>query len=190
MLAHSDGTWQQSDPLALHKWVDDCAQRYGADFRRACRYLKGWRDFTWVKSELSSITIMVAAATALERLFDVAGGEGDDRLVYEIAQLLPEIFEDDVCNPVLDHKPLLNDWDDDVRGEIVAAARQLADGMESALKRRADQTLVVSALRDTFGSRLPNRPDMVEILPAATAAVVAAKPATVPVPNVQRHTSG
>lgn len=190
MLAHRDGTWQQSDPLKLHNWVENCVKRYGEDFRRACRYFKGWRDYTWPKCCLSSITIMVAVADALEQLFRTHGGHGDDRLVYEVAQLLPGILEHDICNPALDHQTVLNDWSDSDRAEIVGAARALADQMDSALKRSADQTMVVDALRRAFGARLPYRPDVVEILPPATAAVAAIKPATVPTPNVKRSTSG
>lgn len=190
MLAHRDGTWQQSDPLKLHNWVEGCVKRYGEDFRRACRYFKGWRDYTWPKCCLSSITIMVAVAEALEELFRTHGGQGDDRLVYEVAQLLPVIFERDIYNPALDHKVVLNDWSDTDRSAVVAAARKLADQMEAALKRSADQTMVVDALRGAFGTRLPYRPDVVEILPPATAAVTAIKPATVPTPNVKRSTSG
>jgi hypothetical protein len=191
MLAHRDGTWQQSDPLKLHNWVEACVVRYGEDFRRACRYFKGWRDYTWAKCCLSSITIMVAVAEALERLYHSRRGDGDDRLVYEIGQLLPDILDSELYNPSLpDQRIVLNDWSDDDRAAVVSAARTFADQMDAALKRSADQTLVVNALRKAFGSRLPLRPDVVEILPPATAAVVAVKPATVPSPSVKKSTSG
>lgn len=191
MLAHRDGSWQQSDPLALHKWVEACVARYGEDFRRACRYFKGWRDYTWAKCCLSSITIMVAVAEALEQLYLTHGDDGDDRLVYEICQLLPDILNGDLHNPSLpDQRIVLNNWTDEERSAIVAAARTFAGQMESALKQRADQTLVVEALRKAFGARLPFRPDVVEILPPATAAVAAIKPATVAIPNVVKSTSG
>jgi len=68
MLAHRDGSWQQSDPLKLHEWVENCVTRYGEDFRRLCRYLKGWRDHTWKGCCLSSITIMAAVAEALKEI--------------------------------------------------------------------------------------------------------------------------
>jgi hypothetical protein len=190
MLAHRDGTWQQSDPLTLHKWVEACAERYGEDFRRACRYFKGWRDHTWPKCCLSSITIMVAVAEALEELYPWRG-EGDDRLVYEVGQLLPDILARELHNPALpDQQIVLNDWSNDDRAAVVSAARTFADQMDSALKRSADQTLVVNALRKAFGDRLPYRPDVVEILPPATAAVTAIKPSTVPSPIITKSTSG
>jgi hypothetical protein len=191
MLAHRDGTWQQSDPLTLHKWVEGCAVRYGEDFRRACRYFKGWRDFTWTKCGLTSITIMVAVAEALEQLYSSRRGDGDDRLVYEVAQLLPDILKGDLHNPSLpDQYIVLNNWSDSERDAVVKAARAFADQMDSALKRSPDQTMVVDALRKAFGARIPYRPDVVEILPPITAAVAAIAPATVPSPSVKKSTSG
>jgi hypothetical protein len=134
---------------------------------------------------------MVAVAEALERLYHSRRGDGDDRLVYEIGQLLPDILDSELYNPSLpDQRIVLNDWSDDDRAAVVSAARTFADQMDAALKRSADQTLVVNALRKAFGSRLPLRPDVVEILPPATAAVVAVKPATVPSPSVKKSTSG
>ena len=191
MLAHRDGTWQASDPLKLHEWVDGCAERYGPQFRQACRYFKGWRDFEWGNCCLSSITIMAAVQKALEQLRGSQTGFGDDRLVYEIAQMMPDIFRGELLNPAFPgEKVILNDWSEDERKVIVAAAERLADNMDAALRRSGDQTLVVNALRRAFGERIPFRPDMVEILPAATAAVTAAKPATVAAPRVIKSTSG
>lgn len=191
MLAHRDGTWQQSDPLKLQDWVDDCVKRYGEDFRRACRYFKGWRDYQWSKCCLSSIMIMVAVERALADLGGAHRSLEDDQLVYEIAQRLPAVLSDNLFNPVFPGEGVvLNDWSDEDRAAVVASARALADNMDSALKRSADGTLVVNALRRAFGERIPYRPDVVEILPPVTATVVKSKPATVPAPKVGRSTSG
>jgi hypothetical protein len=134
---------------------------------------------------------MVAVQEALE---DLGGGHKsleDDRLVYEIAQRLPKIFRGDLFNPVYPGQGVvLNDWSDEDRAAVVGSAKVLADHMESALKRSADGTLVVNALRRAFGERIPYRPDAVEILPPKTAGVVKATPATVAAPKVGRSTSG
>lgn len=133
---------------------------------------------------------MVAVAEALERLGSRLGA-GDDRLVYEIGQLLPDILEGDLYNPALPGQQcILNNWSDQNREDVVSAARALADQMDAALKRSADQTMVVEALRKAFGTRIPYRPDVVEILPPVTAAVAAIKPSTVPSPSVTKSTSG
>ncbi|WP_323810843.1 CBASS cGAMP synthase [Sphingobium baderi] len=191
MLAHRDGTWQQSDPLELQKWVEACVARYGEDFRRACRYFKGWRDHRWEHCCLSSITIMAAVAEALEQLNGTHRNLDDDRIAYEIAQRLPGIFRGELLNPAFPgQRIVLNDWTDDDRTTVVKASEALAADMHSALKGTANADLVVQALRRAFGERIPYRPDMVEILPTVAAAVAAEAPALVPAPKVTNSTSG
>lgn len=191
MLAHRDGTWQQSDPLELQKWVEDCVTRYGEDFRRACRYLKGWRDYRWDHCCLSSITIMAAVAEALKQLAGAHRNLDDDLLVYEIAQRLPGIFGGELLNPAFpDQRIVLNDWSDEERSHVVTAAEDLAREMYNALKGTPHPDLVVDALRRVFGVRIPYRPDVVEIVPVVAATVAAEKPATVPAPRVIKSTSG
>lgn len=191
MLAHRDGTWQQSDPLELQKWVEACVARYGEDFRRACRYFKGWRDHHWEHCCLSSITIMAAVAEALEQLNGTHRNLDDDRIAYEIAQRLPGIFRGELLNPAFPgQRIVLNDWADDERATVVKAAEALAADMHSALKGTANADLVVQALRRAFGERIPYRPDMVEILPTVAATVAAEAPALVPAPKVTNSTSG
>jgi len=70
MLARSDGTWIQSDPQQLHEWVQARKDRFGAVYVRLCRFYKGWRDFTWVVSPLSSLCIMRAVEMALNEWED------------------------------------------------------------------------------------------------------------------------
>ncbi len=192
MLAHRDGGWQPSDPLQLHEWVDGCVLRYGEDFRRACRYLKGWRDYSWKGCCLSSITIMAAVAEALRDMRGVHRGLNDDQVVYEITQRLPKLLREDLCNPI-DPQLVLNDWSDDERSGVVAAAEALAKEMHDALKGTGDAELVVKAIRRAFGERIPYRPDVVEITPRAAASaalVLAAEPAKVAAPRVVRSTQG
>lgn len=191
MLANRDGTWQPSDPLKLHEWVDACAERYGEEFRRACRYIKGWRDFAWKGCCLSSIAIMAGVATAFDELQGAHRRMADDELVYEIAQRLPAIFEGTLLNPAYPGKSIvLNDWRDDERKEVVAAARVLAQNMHDALKGTAVADLVVAALRRAFGNRIPLRPDMIEIAAPVAAVVLAEKAAAVPAPRIIKSTQG
>lgn len=191
MLAHRDGTWQQSDPLKLQEWVESCVARYGEDFRRACRYLKGWRDFQWGRPCLSSIAIMAAVAEALRKLAGTHRSFEDDRLVYEIAQLLPDILHSELLNPAFpSERIVLNDWTDEELGNVVGAAEKLAQEMHNALRGTANADLVIDALRRAFGERIPYRPDVIEIVPVVAAAVAAEKPAKVPAPRVTSSTSG
>jgi len=191
MLAYRDGTWQQSDPLLLHDWVEACVRRYGTDFRRACRYLKGWRDLTWPYGGVSSITIMAAVDKALDMLNGRHRTMSDDHLLYEIAQRLPGIFRAELCNPAFpQQRILLNDWSDEVRADVAGKAKTLAAELHNALKGTYDATLVVEALRRAFGTRIPYRPDAVEMMPTIAATVAAERPAKVPSPSVTKSTSG
>jgi hypothetical protein len=191
MLAHRDGTWDQSDPLVLKDWVDSCVKRYGELFRRGCRYVKGWRDHRWPEGCLTSITIMAAVVETLEEMNGTHHDLDDDQLVYEIARRLPGVFERDICNPAFsDGSKILNDWSSEERREIVRAAQVFSEHMYDALKGTGVAELVVEALRRAFGQRIPNRPDAVKIMAALAATVSAEAAVAVPAPRVTGSTSG
>lgn len=188
MLAQRDGTWIQSDPQQLHDWVKDRSKRYGAVYRRICRFFKGWRDYSWEKSPLSSLCIMCAVDEALRRMNGYPGDSRDDELVMEVAKLLPTIFADKVANPVLRHL-CLNEWSDTQRKEIIQEAEALRDEMVAALERTGHADVVVNRLRNQFGTRIPYRPDAVTIN-SAIEAIRHAPAAKVAAPTVISSTSG
>jgi len=188
MLAQRDGTWLQSDPQQLHDWVNSRSERYGPVYKRLCRFFKGWRDYAWVKSPLSSLCIMCAIDKALQRLPALPSEDRDDALVLEVAKALPDLFKGEIENPVLDHL-CINGWEDHDRKEIVAAASELRDEMQSALERTGDAELVVKKLRNKFGERIPYRPDSIKMA-SKIAAVVAAPASSVAAPSVIATTSG
>lgn len=191
MLAYRDGSWTQSDPLRLKDWVEGCVKRYGQDFRRVCRYLKGWRDYRWPKGCLSSITVMVAVDRALDMLNGSHRELPDDHLLYEVAHRLPGILREELLNPVFPGQSVvLNNWSAEDRANVVAGAEQLAADLHSALKGTHDASLVVDSLRRALGSRIPYRPDAVEMMPSIAATVAAERPAKVPSPSVGSSTSG
>lgn len=191
LLAYRDGRWAQSDPLRLKDWVEGCVQRYGADFRRVCRYLKGWRDHRWPKTSLSSITLMVAVDTALDQLNGAHRTLSNDHLLYEVTQRLPAILRGDLLNPVFPgQRVVLNAWSVEDREAILGGADELAGDLHAALKGTLDATLVVQALQRAFGKRLPFRPDAVEIIPSIAATVASERPAKVASPSVDPSTSG
>jgi hypothetical protein len=191
MLAYRDGTWTQSDPLRMKDWVDACVTRYGQDFRRVCRYLKGWRDQRWAKSCLTSITLMVAVEKALAMLNGGHRALPDDHLLYEVAQRLPGILRGELLNPVFPgQRIVLNNWSSEDRDAVIGSAEALAADLHSALKGTHDATLVVESLRRALGTRIPYRPDAVEMMPTIAAKVVAERPAKVASPAVSASTSG
>lgn len=188
MLAQRDGTWLQSDPQQLHDWVKGRVDRYGAVYRRLCRFFKGWRDYEWVKSPLSSLCIMCAVDEALRRMNGYPTESRDDELVMEVAKLLPEIFSNKVANPVIQHL-CLNEWSDEDRMQIIGAAAALREEMVSALEQTGHADLVVQKLRKRFGERVPYRPDAVKIN-SRIEAVRQAPAARVAAPVVIASTSG
>jgi len=191
MLAHRSGTWDQSDPLALSDWVDACVKRYGELFRRSCRYFKGWRDHRWPSCCLTSIIVMAAIADTLEDMDGTHRNLDDDQLVYEISRRLPQTFEGEIYNPIFPgQSKILNEWSSEDKREIVRAAQVLAEQMHSALKGTGVAELVVKALQESFGGRIPYRPDLVKIAPPIAAAVAAEVAATVPIPKITSSTSG
>lgn len=191
MLAQRDGTWQLSDPLRLHEWVDQCVERYGEGFRRTCRYFKGWRDHTWDGCCLSSIAVMAAVAEAFRQMGSGFRDQDDDRLVYEIAQRLPDILQGHLYNPAYPGQNIiLNVWSDDDRCGVVDEARKLARAMSDALTGTGVAEIVVDRLRGAFGNRIPNRPDAVLIVPTAAPAIRTERAAAVASPKITPSTSG
>lgn len=188
MLARRDGTWLQSDPQQMQDWVNGRVERYGAAYRRICRFLKGWRDYVWEKPRLASICLMAAIDVALNKLPGLPGDSRDDELILQVAKLLPEILNGHVANPVIEGL-CLNEWSATERSEIVREAERLKAGMISALDRTGDAEQVVRKLRGQFGQRLPYRPDAVTIAPQI-GAIQSAKPARNPTPAVIPSTSG
>ncbi len=188
MLAHRSGRWAHSDPQLLHDWVMARVDRYGPVYRRLCRFFKGWRDFVWDRSSLSSITIMRAIDLALTQMPALPTENRDDELVLEVARRLPAIFRGKISNPVIQNLTL-NDWESETRGEIVQKAQALQAEMEAALERTGVADLVVKRLQNGFGVRVPNRPDAVKI-GSTIAAIQAAPAATVAAPRIIQSTSG
>jgi hypothetical protein len=188
MLAQRNGTWMKSDPQQLHDWVNGRVERYGSVYKRLCRFFKGWRDFAWEKSSLSSICLMAAIDNALRDMNGFPSDNRDDELIMEITKKLPEILKGRIGNPVLSDL-CLNAWTDEDKLEIVRGAKALRDGMISALEQTGDATQVVNKLRDRFGGRIPYRPDSVKIA-SKIEAVIRSAPAVVAAPRVISSTSG
>jgi hypothetical protein len=188
MLAQRDGTWVQSDPQQLHDWVEGRGERYGAVYKRLCRFFKGWRDYSWDKSALSSLALMCAVDLALREMDGFPTENRDDELIMEVSKRLPDIFRGEIYNPVLGHL-LLNTWSSADRQKFVDAASKLRDEMVSALERTGVANLVVQRLQSQFGQRIPNRPDSIKIASSITA-IQRAPAATVAAPRVIQSTSG
>lgn len=189
MLAQRDGGWIQSDPKQLHDWVLERHKRYGPVYRRLCRFFKGWRDHAWPNSPLSSICLMRAIDLAISILGGRPNDNRDDQLIMEVAQLLPDILNGDIFNPVV-RDALLNDWSSEIRGEIVQHAEKFAKEMTIALEQTGDAERVIEKLRNKFGGRIPYRPDIITFSTDEIETIRSAKPAKVAAPSLVTSTSG
>lgn len=188
MLARKDGSWIPSDPQQLHEWVQSRKDRYGAAYLRLCRFFKGWRDFVWADSPLSSLCIMRTVDLALEGLDGFPTDKRDDELVLRIAETLPGHFNSKIMNPVLTDQ-CLNNWDDQQKPMIINAANTLKSEMSTALERTGDAERVVQKLRERFGERIPYRPDAVTFA-SEIEAIKRSAPANVAAPKIIPSTSG
>jgi hypothetical protein len=115
----------------------------------------------------------------------------DDHLLYEVAQRLPGVLRGELLNPVFPgQRIILNSWSPEDRDAVIGGAEALAADLHSALKGTHDATLVVESLRRALGTRIPYRPDVVEMMPTIAATVEAERPAKVASPAVSTSTSG
>lgn len=160
MLAHREKGWMPSDPRKLDDWFHESLDKHGEQYRSVCRYLKGWRDFQWEESRLSSIILM----TCVRKLYDdghMAGTEKrDDLALAKVAQHLPQLLEHNIENPVV---PGLNldEWSPNERAEYVNRAFKLSISINKAIGGN-DPKAALNVLQDIFGDRIPDDVNLVD----------------------------
>ncbi|UXN68574.1 CBASS cGAMP synthase [Devosia neptuniae] len=172
MLAHRKEGWKPSDPRKLGDWYQTAVDNHGSQVRRVSKYLKGWRDFQWESSRLSSIAIMAGIVAAYDA--DPQGFEDsrDDLAILSIAKTLPAFLSARIDNPVVDGQRLDEGWSADQRNEYVAAASSLANLVRRAIEMSASPTEAVRLLQEAFGQRIPKHEDLIEVEALPAPAVV------------------
>jgi len=162
VLAMRTGEWKSSDPEDVASWFNDRDLEHKGQLRRVCRYLKAWRDFHWKDGGgPSSVSIMIAVAQTFEYL------RGRDDLALEKAAekfsmaIMGEIREQAIDGGTEDFNSRLS-----ADQKIFASqkARELSIAMRQA--RSYAQHLKSQAIVDLqkqFGSRIPNRTDLVDV---------------------------
>jgi hypothetical protein len=133
MLAHRTEGWKPSDPRKLEDWFQDAVDRHGAQLRRVCRYLKGWRDHHWDTCRLSSITLMACVVVAFDEASAKPAEDRDDKALLMVAERLPELLGGRIANPVVDGQYLDENWTTESRSDFVAEAQKLATNLLAAL---------------------------------------------------------
>jgi cyclic GMP-AMP synthase len=189
LLAHREEDWKPSDPRKIHEWFLAAVKDYGERLRRECRYLKAWRDFHKL-DYVSSIILMVCAWTVFEELGQLHLPTRDDLMLLKIAERLPDLFSSEIENAADPPEMLGVSWTADQRRAAIKAAAQMREDLDMAINHCWQSEAAVSRMQAIFGSRIPDRPDLVSVKAAAAAAVAAAPVRYTPAPNVGRSTSG
>jgi hypothetical protein len=172
MLAHRKEGWKPSDPRKLETWFREAIERHGYQLRRVCRYLKGWRDYTWKGCRLSSIALMATVVTAFDDALKAPPENRDDLALQMVASGLGNVLSTTIRNPVVDGQILDEGWDDDgCRVDFVSKARELAQALKIAISADTKAS-GLSVLRRTLGDYIPNNFELLEIVIAATPTIL------------------
>lgn len=193
MLAHRKRLWVPSDPRKLQDWFQAAIDRHGQQLRRVCRYLKGWRDFTWQRKGPSSIALMQCVVTVYDQIGKTLSASRDDQAVVAVADRLSDLFSKQIPNPVVSGEFLDADWKE-ARQEYIAAAASFAATLNSALKPGAAPSAVLQRLTEAFGNRIPSDASLIEIesqpapaQPVESSALISASQSTGPKEAVQKR---
>ncbi len=180
MLAHREEGWKKSDPRKLEDWFNEALEKHGDQLRRVCRYLKGWRDYQWDESRLSSIALMASAVTAYDEAIGQFDDSRDDKALMKIASRLPSLLAARIDNPVVEGARLDEGWTMQQRSEYMAQAAKLHDSIRSALELTDDANVALNQLTGTFGDRIPYETKYISVENALETKAVS-------FPNVLRH---
>jgi hypothetical protein len=159
MLAHRREGWKPSDPRKLEDWFQEAVEEHGEQLRRVCRYLKGWRDYTWEECRLSSIALMACVVTAFDEASAAASENRDDRALLGTAERLPGLLSNRIPNPVVDGQFLDEGWTLTQREAFVKGAEGLLGSLARALNS-SDPEYAMDALRSSFGHHMPEDEDL------------------------------
>ncbi len=161
MLATRDAGWLESDPRKIEDWFLEAIRDHGESLRHICRYLKGWRDFTWKKSGPSSLSLMACAVRIFEDFNGAPPKNRDDLTLLLVTEQLSKLLAEPIANPVLDQY-LDDGWSDQERAEFVASSEQLCEGLRNALQQTVHKGLAIGHLQKHFGPRIPTDDELIE----------------------------
>ncbi len=189
LLAHRKDDWKPSDPRKMHEWFLASIEDFGERLRRECRYLKAWRDHHKL-GHISSIILMVYAWTVFEEIGQLHVPARDDLMLLKIAERLPDLFSREIENPTNPEELLGLGWSHEERRTAIQAASMMREDLDMAINHCWQPEVAVSRIRSVFGSRIPNRPDLISVKAVAAATVAATPVVYSPAPEVGRSTSG
>lgn len=188
MLAHRQNGWQASHPKLMQEWFDDAVDTHGEVLRRVCRYLKGWRDFQWEKSDLGSIALMACVVKIFDENHGLAREKRDDITLLEITRRLSQKLAGPIWNPVIVNVRLDDGWSPQARNDFQSRAQNLYISLEKAITNNYHKDDALRKIQGCFGKRIPN--DVTLIVPMAEAQVLNTPQEVVPAPIFGKTTSG
>lgn len=156
MLAHRDEGWRASDPRKLEDWFKDALRSHGEQFRRVCRYLKGWRDHNWQSCRLSSIAIMSCTVTVYDEAPCPIANNRDDKALLQVAERLADLLGGRIVNPVVQGQYLDEGWTLEERNDFITKAKSLRQQLRTALNGTDRTSESLESIKAAFGPRIPN----------------------------------
>jgi hypothetical protein len=169
LLATRNEGWLAKDPRPIRNWVNQVIEAKGEQLRRVMRYVKAWRDHqNWTMGDdPKSLMLMVAA----ERSFDEAILRRDDLALLAVVRRMADVVNGPLLAPWPGEEEDLTarlDKHDGLRADVVKRLREFAAALDFAINTARTAGEACDKLREVFGPRVPNRPDLV-LMASATA---------------------
>jgi len=164
MLAHRTEGWKPSDPRKLDDWFLNAVKYHGESLRRVCRFMKGWRDYSWpdeTDTGPCSIALMACVVQAYNELNLSVHHARDDIALLECANVTSRLMRQRISNPVVPGQYLDEGWDErNVRQSYVNAAARLTKNIQDAIDQQS-KALALSDIRRVLGDRIPNNTSLI-----------------------------
>lgn len=190
LLAHRDEDWVVSDPRKIYAWFMAAVDIYDERLRRVCRYLKAWRDHHRPDlDKVSSILLMACVWKSFEDERRAFLPDREDELLLVAVRMLPTLLNGPVTIPACPAEDL-NRLSPSDRKVAIDKATELQRAIEKTISNCKVPSEAVTLMREMFGTRIPDRPDMVSVVNIAAVTILSHPRKEVPAPLVGRSQSG
>ncbi|MEZ0186068.1 MAG: CBASS cGAMP synthase [Candidatus Reddybacter sp.] len=177
LAVRSNTHWKKSDPIRIQAWFEQEQELFGERLTRVCRYFKAWRDHCWGKGGPSSIALMICVWEVFSE--SARPFQTDSEAIHAVCKQLPNKLKQGVLNPVAEEETVFpRDLNTNEHDSIVSVAAIFCGDVVDVLDVGSSPELVVEKFSAHWGSRLPQRPDWVELANVAAAGVVKSTPAS------------
>ncbi|MGR5278891.1 CBASS cGAMP synthase [Vibrio rotiferianus] len=160
-------SWINSDPATISEWFTAKVKFHGEILRNVCRHLKAWRDKQFKEGGPSSIALMACAVDTFDTETQARHGKFKPGQESEALMLCAKHLKDQlgnvVKNPVDSSKPDLYPAkysEQEVENHITIATN-FANTIDFSLKKSPSKKHALDSIRDIFGSRVPDRIDLI-----------------------------